>query len=461
MTDTDAQTTTSGAASGDGAAPPAASGHASAPDPAVSPGRPHGDRGRGAPGWFAGLDGLRAIAAFGVLVTHVALASGYYRRGGLAGEVAARGEVGVALFFVLSGFLLYRPFVSARFDSRPAPRLQRYLRHRVLRIFPAYWLALTVLAVVFSTRPDRNDFRWPWDDAGGSLWDFAMYYGLLQSFSERTALGGLQQAWTLHNEVMFYLLLPFWAVGAAWLARRFQLRNALRVELGILAGAAVACLAWRMWVQSVRTSTAVEDFDPRLHWLIGNFHMFAPGMALALGLEWARRREQPVRVLELIRAHPLVCWALAGLSFWAVSTQIGLGTQVGAESPLQDLGKETLYASVGFFLVAPVALAASQLPRSLGWLSTRVMVTLGLLSYGIYLWHVGVIDTYLRATDRTFFTGSPVVQMFAAAVIGSIAVAGISYVVVERPALKLKDRKPRDRSVSHGAGAAHEGTGAR
>lgn len=432
MTDTDAQTTTSR----DGAAPPAASGHASAPDPAVTPGRPHGIGARGAPGWFAGLDGLRAIAAFGVLITHVGLLSGYTYRSDAVGEFTARGEVGVALFFALSGFLLYRPFVSARLDARSGPAVRRYLWRRFLRIFPAYWLALTVLSLILDTR-ELDEFSTPWE--------FLMYYGLLQSFSEATALGGLQQAWTLHNEIMFYLLLPAWAAGAAWLAHRFQPRQALRAELGILTASAVACLAWRMWVQSARVEYTPETFDPRLHWLIGNFHMFVPGMALALGLEWSRRREQPVRILELMRNHPLICWAVAALSFWAVSTRIGLGTQLGAESPLQDLGKEILYAAVGFFLVAPVALAGGALPRSLSWLSSRVMVTLGVVSYGVYLWHVGVIDIYLDRTHREVFD-APFVRTLAVTAVASVAVAGVSYFVVERPALKLKNWKPWSRS---------------
>jgi peptidoglycan/LPS O-acetylase OafA/YrhL/4-amino-4-deoxy-L-arabinose transferase-like glycosyltransferase len=389
---------------------------------------------------FAGLDGLRAIAALGVLVCHVGLASGQIDR--LGGSFLARADVGVALFFMLSGFLLYRPFVSARLDDRPRPEVPRYLRHRFLRIFPAYWLALTVLTVVLDVR-NRVDVRTPWD--------FTMYYGLAQSYSKETALGGLQQAWTLTNEVAFYLLLPLWALGAAWLFRRLRGRAGLAAEALVLTGVAVASLAFRVWVaglpeNSLSNHTFGQEFftDPRLHWILSNFNMFVPGMALALAFEWSRRRDRPLAALELMRRHPMVCWALAAAAFVTVSS-IGLPA-IGIESAGDVLGLQLLYAAVGFLLLAPVALNGETLPRSLRWLGTRVMVTLGLLSYGIYLWHEGVTDIYRDMRDMPQLPNGDYQlagwfpAMLLASVVGSIAVAAVSYVLVERPALLLKDR---------------------
>jgi peptidoglycan/LPS O-acetylase OafA/YrhL len=395
---------------------------------------------------FAGLDGLRAIAALGVLVTHVGIMSGYvpmstFASRGPGAEYIARAEVGVALFFALSGFLLYRPFVSARLDGRPTRSTLRYFRHRFLRIFPAYWAALTVLGVVLDTR-DRADFD--------SVGDTILYYSLLQSWSEKTALGGLQQAWTLHNEIMFYVLLPLWAAAAAWLASRLAPRRALALELGVLAALAVGALAWRQWLHSVQGSYSVEDFDPRFHWLLGQFHLFVPGMALAVGFEWARRRDQPVALLEFLRRHPLASWGVAAAAFWMVSVgrlagfDVGIGTQLGSESGADDLVQQLTYAAVGFFLLAPVALATSSLPRSLRWLANPVPATLGLLSYGIYLWHIGVIDLYFKAFDieKGFgFADTPFFPMLGAVLVGSVTIAAVSYVVVEKPALSRKDPK--------------------
>ena len=384
-------------------------------------------------GRFAGFDGVRALAALGVLVTHVALKVGFTPRAA-TGHYVARLDVGIAIFFALSGFLLYRPFVARRLDGRPRPETRGYLRNRFLRIYPAYWLALTVLGVVLDTR-GRDEIQ--------GLWDFVVYYGLLQSYSAHTALGGLQQAWTLTNEVAFYLVLPLWAAGAAWMARRLAPHRAFAVELVVLAAAAAGALGFRYWVHTVDNSdVTLGVIDPRVHWLPANFHLFVPGMALAVALEWSRRRERPLGVLDWPRRHPLACWAGAAVCFWLVSTQLGLGFEVGASAPGTSMVKELLYAAVGFLVVLPVAVAGATLPRSLRWLGSRPMVALGTLSYGIYLWHEGVLDIYRHILDLPIFTGS-LPAALAATLAGSLVAATISYVLVERPALSLKDRRRR------------------
>jgi peptidoglycan/LPS O-acetylase OafA/YrhL len=70
------------------------------------------------------------------------------------------------------------------------------------------------------------------------------------------------------------------------------------------------------------------------------------------------------------------------------------------------------------------------------------MVALGMVSYGIYLWHEGVLDIYRDVFDVGIFTGS-FPRALAATLLGSLAAAAISYLVVERPALALKDRRTR------------------
>jgi len=427
------ETRTDTAPEGDHDATPAGAAIAAAPPaPGDDGADPPGGLGSSA-GRFAGFDGVRALAALGVLVTHVGLWMGFTVRDG-TGHYLARLDVGVAIFFVLSGFLLYRPFVARRLDRRPRPDTRRYLRNRFLRIFPAYWFALTVLVVVLDVR-QRDEIQ--------GLWDFVTFYGLMQSYSEHTALGGLQQAWTLTNEVAFYLVLPLWAAVAAWVARRVTARQAFVGELVALAAAAAGALAFRYWVHTVDASTVSEGvIDPRVHWLPANFHLFVPGMALAVALEWSRRRPRPFAVLEWPRRHPMLCWAGAAACFWVVSTQLDLEFLIGASDPGTSMAKELLYAAVGFLVVLPVALAGGTLPRSLRWLGSRPMVTLGMLSYGIYLWHEGVLDIYRDIFDLPTFTGS-LPPALAFTLVGSVLAAAVSYVVVERPALALKDRDHR------------------
>src|ERR1700709_1272546 len=143
---------------------------------------------------FPLFDGLRAIAALSVLVYHSAFYAGAQTQSAF-GEVLTRLNIGVAIFFVISGFLLYRPFVAARLDHKHGPGALAYARRRVLRIVPAYWVALTILAFYPGV---------------GGLWSdsWPIFYGFGQVYSVDTVLGGIGPAWTLCTEGVFYAFLP-------------------------------------------------------------------------------------------------------------------------------------------------------------------------------------------------------------------------------------------------------------
>ena len=366
-------------------------------------------------------------------MTHVGLKVGFTTRD-VTGNYLARLDVGVAVFFVLSGFLLYRPFVARRLAGKPRLDTRSYLRNRALRIYPAYWLALTVLVVVLDVR-GRDEIQ--------GLWDYVMFYGLLQSYSAETALGGLQQAWTLTNEVAFYLLLPLWAFAAAWVGRRLAPRRALVGELAFWGSPPPA--RWRSATGCTRSTRATSRSGPSTPASTGcppTSTCSSPAWPSRSVLEWSRRRDRPLRLLEWPRRHPLVCWTAAAACFWAVSEPLGLGFEVGSSDPATSMVKEGLYAAIGFLVVLPVALAGATLPRSLRWLGSRPMVVLGVLSYGIYLWHEGILDIYRDTRDLPVFTGSLPAALLAT-IAGSVAAAAVSYVLVERPALTLKDRRRR------------------
>src|SRR3954451_5306241 len=101
------------------------------------------------PNRFPLVDSMRAIAALAVFGTHVAFFMGAYD-GSPIGPYAQRLDVGVTGFFLISGFLLYRPFVLARQGGDALPAVGAYAWRRGLRIAPAYWVALTVSALLLS-----------------------------------------------------------------------------------------------------------------------------------------------------------------------------------------------------------------------------------------------------------------------------------------------------------------------
>src|ERR1700687_373775 len=100
------------------------------------------------PRHFPCFDGLLSIAALLVLVHLPAWVSAFTKSSSL-GLYTSRLEIGVSVFFLISGFLLYRPFAVSHLSERTSPNSRRFWERRLLRIVPAYWLALTVLTYVF------------------------------------------------------------------------------------------------------------------------------------------------------------------------------------------------------------------------------------------------------------------------------------------------------------------------
>jgi peptidoglycan/LPS O-acetylase OafA/YrhL len=102
-----------------------------------------------------------------------------------------------------------------------------------LRIFPAYWLALTVLAlypgVVGSFRADG--------------W---VYYGLLQNWFPHLQANGLPQAWSLSVEATFYVMLPLFGLAALQLTRRLRPRSPLAGETALLGALFALRLAFEL-----------------------------------------------------------------------------------------------------------------------------------------------------------------------------------------------------------------------
>lgn len=380
-----------------------------------------------APARFPCFDGLRAIAAGGVLLVHVALLTGFTaRHGSTWGPYFARAEMGVALFFLISGFLLYRPFVASAMDGRARPAIWPYLRRRALRIVPAYWVALTLLVVVFDVR-QRDDIR--------NLADVVVYYGFLQIYFDSYVIGGIQQAWSLCTEVTFYLFLPLWAVVMRAVTRARD--HLVATELAALALVYAGSMVFRMVIASdlPPRNTAVEA---SLDWLPANADLFALGMAVAVVHAWAERQPSIPPWLQWAGRVPWLWWTLAAVSYWAVCTQVDLPLGVGADSPAEWFWRQVLYGSTALFLLLPAVFGPQDRGAIRRFLTARVVVWLGLVSYGIYLWHEGVLDVIRRVFDLAPFTGD-FVPILAAVVVLSVTVAAASYVVVERPALRRKE----------------------
>ncbi len=387
---------------------------------------------------FPLFDSLRGLAALAIVLTHVGLASGA-NTSAFYGPMTARLDVGVTLFFVLSGFLLYRPFVAGRLEGRPAPRVRDYARRRVLRIVPAYWLALTVLAI------------WPGLAFTGPRWT---YYGFVQNYDMGWVLGGLGQAWSLAVEASFYVLLPFYALVLARLTRGRSRERTLRVELSVLAVLALASIALRWYVHHEQAGTIL------LFTIAGTFFWFALGMGLAVASAALSGRERMPAAVRLVERAPLAPWIAAAGLFVVMSYTFDLPRGLyGVRTGAQFLGEHLVYGTASLLFVLPAVWGDRRggLPRRV--LAVRPIAWLGLVSYGLFLWHARWVEWFTERGAAGWLPGlgSGFVVMLACVLALSLACAAASYYAVERPILRYKDgfsaRRRRAASVRHSASA--------
>jgi peptidoglycan/LPS O-acetylase OafA/YrhL len=378
---------------------------------------------------FPLFDGLRAMAALGVLLYHSASLSGYTQFGRL-GAWTANLNVGVTIFFVISGFLLYRPYVQAQLAGSTGPKPARFYRRRLFRIVPAYWVALTLLSI------------YPGDSA--TFADWPRYYFFLQIYTPSPPQEGLFQAWSLAVEMSFYLLLPIYAAVMARLFRsrsatgRLQLEIALLVVLSI-----VSALVTHAWA-SGETSPLAQGLPRFLFW-------FALGMGLALVSAWQQQRNSDSRILSAIARRSGLCWTAAAVLFLF----LGSITQVPADGisfePDLALTQWFLYGVIALLIAVPAVARgpASQLTNR--FLSGRTIVWLGLVSYGIFLWQMGPLTVLFE--DQWITNGRWIVRFAEFALITAlltIPLAAASYYLVERPFLRRKDPRPQADAGSQG-----------
>ena len=364
---------------------------------------------------------------------HVADATGSYTSTFL-GAFFARMDAGVSVFFVLSGFLLYRPFVVAHLAGTPRPALLPFWWRRFLRIVPAYWLALTFFIVIGTISVPA------WGHVG-------YLYGFGQIYSKAHVLDGLVQAWTLCVEVSFYLFLPLFAILVRKVGERVTHR--FRLEL---AGVAV------LYAIGVTTHTLLllthDSSTPATLWLPSQIDLFALGMLLAVVSAWSVQRGVVPRPAEAAGRHPWLCWIVAGVAFFTVSKVFDIPRGLAQLTTGQEMSRQLLYGATAFFLVVPAVFGPQDRSYVRKFLRAPVVAWLGLVSYGIYLWHKDIlIELVSRHGALDWVPQARFLSVFVVVVALTLVAAAISYYGLERPALRLKDKvpagpRPRPRDLS-------------
>lgn len=356
---------------------------------------------------FPAVDGLRALAALAVVLVH----AGEFARGGdtVLGRALSHLDVGVAVFFAITGFLLYRPLLAAGVGDAPETPARVFFWRRFLRIVPAYWVALIVLATtVRFANPD-------------GIPDIFF----LQIYREHWVRTGITPAWTLCVEVTFYLMLPVFAALLQRLWGGLDRATRIRRELVLLGVLTVLSVVLRQVVYNYDSNPFAADVLPTtLAWFCGGMFLAVISVGDGTGDGQVRR---------LARERPGWLW-LAALVVYLVTltTKRGMLTN-GAPMFIA-------YWLIGMLMLAPLVLGD---PRKFGGgrlTLARPVAWLGLISYGIYLYHYPLMrELHLSASSRTV-----IILLYAVlGVLISVACGALSYYIVERPALSLKRVRER------------------
>jgi peptidoglycan/LPS O-acetylase OafA/YrhL len=385
-----------------------------APAPAVvapPPGHPR----------FPRVDALRAIAALCVVVAHTAVFGGFAPHAWTTALLSGL-TVGVPIFFVISGFLLYRPFLAAQVLAAPSTPVRAYTWRRALRIVPAYWLALTVLG-------------WWAHLHGVFTHDGWRYYLFLQVYSPRTLYGGILPAWTLCVEVAFYALLPIYAATMGRAARGASACRRMHAELAVLAVLAVASVVLRT-IDLAGPRTVLDNT------LLENFDWFALGMALAV-LSVALEDGQALGALgRVIARRAPWCWA-AALALYVLLARLFASATVQVHGIFFQTAWGGLAVHIGFGLIAALFVAPAVFVRERSAparvLAVPALAWLGLVSYGIYLWHDPLLGKLLQHGAYSWWPHHPFVVLTVATVVVAVIAAAVSYFAFERPILAYKN----------------------
>jgi peptidoglycan/LPS O-acetylase OafA/YrhL len=379
---------------------------------------------------FPALNAVRAAGALMVLLTHAAFNTGRINDGWV-GAMLARFDFGVTLFFVLSGFLLSRPWFLAAALGRREPSSRHYLWKRALRILPLYWV---VVVVAFVVDPANKNATWQ---------DWVSHLTLTQLYRHELLASSLTQMWSLCTEVAFYVVLPFLCL--ALIGRRtatFRLNRVL-VGAGLLA---VAGLSWQVVVAQIPGYKAHYA-----QWLPGYLPWFMIGIAFAaVSAELAVRPRD--HVLERLGHDLTGCWILAAGVFALACSPLAGPRLLLTPDGWQAGTKVVLYGVAGAFLVLPLVFG----PERDGWVRRQlcgpVPTWLGDISYGIFAIHMIVLNLVFRALDLDVFTGRFLtVSVLTAAV--TLVLASVSYYLFEKQLLRLKNVRFFARMEPQGAPA--------
>lgn len=386
-----------------------------------------------------GIEGLRGLAAFSVLFHHVGTQVG---GSGVAKAMSVAAEQGLTLFFVLSGFLLYQPFVKGVLEGQ-FPSVHRFFRNRVVRILPGYLAIFVLVAFVFGAAhlygvPELHDGAVGYMSDPGAI--LANLF-LVQTYFPQFAMTGIGPAWSLTVEILFYVALPGLAYIALVVARRINSHTALMLPAFLLIIIGLALSAWGFLARRDMSEAASFAFSWGNSWtavvdrsFFAQADLFGYGMLAAciVGKVRVGHTGAPTRRSML----------------WTGGGAVLVGG-IAMSGSLRGASFNAMGVACALLLLLLV-LGQGRLAGVLEWAPLKFA---GLISYSVYLWHVPVI-LWLKEREMLFAGQWLPLNFVLVAAVTTLLAAG-TYYGVEAQANKLRA------SSKTSAGAPLQRTGIR
>lgn len=348
---------------------------------------------KGAKVYFPGLNGLRFLAAFGVIIHHIEMHKFYmgYPNFWDVQFVLNLGHLGVSLFFVLSGFLITYLLLAEQNEFGSINVKQFYIR-RIFRIWPLYYGLLIILAVVL---PSLDLPLMGKVHGGFTPLTFALYFFMLPNvvYAFGWQVAGMYQGWSVGVEEQFYLVWPV-------LMKKFK-DQILWIFLVIVLGKALFYIyGWHFDSKALSKFMAGFQIEKMMMGGLGAYLVFYKRERI---LNWLYR------------------------PYMQVLNWVGIGVIAlfKFDHPLYNVAEGCLFA----ILILNIACN----PHSLLKLENKVFDALGKISYGLYMFHPIVISL----TGLYFVSSAP---LYSVSILGTFALSWLSYRYFETPFLRLKNK---------------------
>jgi len=350
---------------------------------------------------------LRAVAILAVFGFHAGIP-------GVGG-----GELGVDVFFVISGYLITTTLLRVREEKGS---LKTFYRKRLARTIPAAVLTISVTMVLVIVLARETFFDVVWHMVASLLWvENLLVSGILLTNASVPAITPYTHFWSLALEEQFYLVWPWLIAAVAGFVTARGYYQHFKIVLTITLVTIIG-ISYSLYVVLNVVSHAVAYFSP-----VTRVWELAVGALVAVWVPCRMHQLEPSRVQRMVGGTVFVL-GMVGILFAFNRGRFLEST----DSPFWSV----LIVSATALMVASGSLMKNLSPKML-WMLTPLMM-MGTISYGLYLWHSPV----LMLLEETPVTTLPVAATVMIAGICSLTLAALSWIFVEKPFIAWSHRPP-------------------